>query len=125
MLPLLAIGTAIGAANSIANAVSWISHQISDPKPAEAAASKADAKAPTADKPDFAAALSAKTAGQQMPPVTNSPVITSPAIGHTALSLPSLSGTTADIHARIQASLTAYRHLGEHRPGGTHPHAVA
>jgi hypothetical protein len=125
MLPLLAIGTAIGAASSIVNAVSWISRQISDPKPAEAAASKAGAKAPSADKPDFAAALSAKSAGQQMPPAANGPAITSPSIRQTGPSLPSLSETKADIHARIQASLTAYRHLGEHRPGGTHPHAVS
>ena len=129
MIPLLAIGAAISAASSIANGVAWVSHQFSDAKPDPPGNPE---KPAAAAKAEFAASLPAQTAGQKLPPVVHPPTPGGPLGGAPlggaplggaplggATAIAALAGaapTPADFQARIQAGLSAYRHLGEHRP---------
>jgi hypothetical protein len=112
MLPLIAIGGAIGAVVSAVQGASWLSGHVN----ASGTAASAGAKSGVTSQADagpasFEAALAAKTAGQTVP--GNATGATAPNGVTPSTIAPPIHGTDYDTIARMKAGFAAYGHIGE------------
>jgi hypothetical protein len=117
MLPLLAVGGVIGAVMSVAKGASWVSDQLGLTSSATSAGGKAQPKpgttGNTASVSQFEATLAAQVAGPSVPASTPNLASVTP--------VQPQYGTNYDALARINAGVSAYNHIGEHRDHQTQP----
>jgi hypothetical protein len=128
MLPVLVVGGIIGAVVSAIQGYSWISDQIGPSNAASVGGKDAPKSSAEATASPFETTLAAQVAGQSVPatPDTVAAAVTSP--DPSASLLPMTHGTDYDALARMQAGITAYSHIGEHRsnhPGSAKPQGTA
>ena len=112
MLPLIAIGGAIGAVVSAVQGASWLSGHVHAAGTAASAGGKSGVTSRAdAGSASFEAALAVKTAGQALPANATGAAGTKAAVPSAVA--PPIRGTDYDTIARMKAGFAAYSHVGE------------